>query len=73
MKPLLIKIGGPIEHGLVLLRAGRSRSGQPERLASVENIAEIHGFNEVKMEAAKGAEYEMSDYDRIEAEEGAGN
>ena len=66
-----MKIGGPITHSLVLLRTGRS--SQPERLSSVENIAKTHGFNEVKMEATKGAGYEMSDYDRIEEEEDAGN
>ena len=68
---MLIKIGGPIKHSLVSLRAGRSR--QSERLSSVENIAKIHGFNEVKMEAVKGADYKMSDIDRVEAVEDAGS
>ena len=71
MKPLLIKVGGPIKHSFVSLRAGRGR--QSERLSSVENIAKVHGFEEFSMEAAKGQDYEMSDCDRVDLTENARN
>ncbi|KAF6241044.1 hypothetical protein HO173_000838 [Letharia columbiana] len=67
LKPLLEKMGGALKRSLVSFRASRSRKS--ERLSSVENIAKIDGFNEVKLEAAKGTEYEMTDFDRIEVEE----
>ena len=60
-------MGSPLKRSLVPFRASRSR--QSERLSCVENIAKIHGFNEVKLGAPKGAEYEMTDFDRIEVEE----
>lgn len=71
LKPLFEKIGGHVKRSLVSFRASRSR--QSERLSSVENIAKIHGFNEVEMGAAKGGEYEMTDFDRNEVEDHAGN
>lgn len=76
LSPLIKRVPSPlktydsIKHGLASSRLGRSEA--PERLSSVENIATIHGFSEGKMEAAKGAEYEMSGHGRVEVEEDAG-
>lgn len=67
LKPLLAKRGGPIKCSLISLR--KSRSKQSERLLSVENIAKIYGFQEVGEKAAKGTDYEMTDYDRVKVVE----
>ena len=71
MKPLLDKMGGPLKRSLVSIRASRSR--RSERLSSSENIARIHGFNEVGMETANGAECEMTDFDKMEVKKYPGN
>ena len=64
-------MGGSLIRSLVSIRGSRSRKS--ERLSSPENIARIHGFNEAGTEIANGAEYEMTDFDRIEVKEYAGN
>lgn len=61
---------GSINNTLILRRLGRGKPSQ--RLSSVEDIPKILDFDEGLIKGAKGAENEMTDYERSEVEERTG-
>ena len=60
-----------LRYTLTSRRSGQSRVS--ERLSSVDNIPKSYESTEGMMEVAKGAEIEMSDYERTEVEEDEGS